>query len=350
MSKGFVSIGRSNIVENGQQAEPANGSTEEIRQTLEQARHDGIRTRRQLDEHIENTESHFRRVQILSVVVILIALSLIGGLWYGRAYLNESRATLTGVPELRKIADMTGDRLTAMEGTLSNWAADRTSLSDRMAKLEGSISSNAKSARTQAQAFASEMGGRIRNEVNQKLRTFDSRLGGVESVQRETQDHVSQLQTEITGLRQQLASAQQKNEAQLSELQNAAKSETGRVNNQFSTQTNRLNALNDQVDRKRVAFDLPNNQTKEIAPGIYVTVKRTDVGHQQVDGWMQLATEGRIVWIRGLSAQNALTFVTRADSRPQALVFTRIGAKETTGYLLVPGPTDGTAAATESSR
>jgi predicted RNase H-like nuclease (RuvC/YqgF family) len=287
---------------------------------------------------------------MLSVVVILIALSLIGGLWYGYSYLNESRATLAGVPELRKLAGMTGTRLTALEGTLTNWSADRTALSDQMSRLESSVSSNAKSVRNQAQAFATEMGGRIREELNQKLRAFDSRIGGVESVQRETQDHVSQLQNEITNLRQQLASVQQKNEEQLSELQNAAKSETSRVNNQFSTQTNRLNALNDQVDRKRVTFDLPNNQTKEIAPGVYVTVKRTDVGHQQVDGWMQLATEGRIVWIRGLSAQNALTFVTRADSRPQALVFTRIGAKETTGYLLVPGPADGSAVATEPSR
>src|SRR5215467_832918 len=125
MSKEFISIGRPRIVETGQQPGPADGAAEQVRETVEQTRLDAIRTRQQLDRHIETTEAHFRRVQILAVVVILIALSLIGGLWYGYSYLNESRATLSGVPELRKIAGMTGDRLTALEGTLSNWSADR---------------------------------------------------------------------------------------------------------------------------------------------------------------------------------------------------------------------------------
>src|SRR5262249_31737950 len=193
-----------------------------------------------------------------------------------------------------------------------------------------------------------------RDEFNQKLRAVESRLGGVESVQHETQDHVAQLQGEISDLRQQLASAQKQNDEHVSELesklQDAAKSESNRVNSQLSAQTNRLNALNDQVDRKRVAFALPNNQTKEIAPGIYVTVKSTNVGHQQVDGWMQLAAEGRIVWIRGLNAQNPLTFVTRGDNRPQALVFTHIGSKETVGYVLVPTATDQSSTDTPSSK
>jgi hypothetical protein len=65
---------------------------------------------------------------------------------------------------------------------------------------------------------------------------------------------------------------------------------------------------------------------------------------------MQLAHEGRIVWIRGLNAQNPLTFVTRGDNRPQALVFTHVGAKETVGYVLIPTPTDQPSTATTSSK
>src|SRR5215467_2295400 len=114
MSKNFISIGRAPVPESGQPAEPLNGDSEQIRETVEQTRHDGIRTRQQLDRHMEKAESGFRRLKVISVVVILIALSLIGAGWYGYSYLNQSRSVLAGVPELRKIAGVTGDRITAM--------------------------------------------------------------------------------------------------------------------------------------------------------------------------------------------------------------------------------------------
>jgi predicted nucleic acid-binding Zn-ribbon protein len=205
-----------------------------------------------------------------------------------------------------------------------------------MANLETKMGSSLATVRTQAQSFATQAGQRIRDEVNQGMLALQSRLGGVESAQRQTQVNVSQLQNEIGSLRQEMASMQQQNAQQLSDVQQAAKSDFNKLDNAMGVHTSRIDALNNQVDRQRITFEISNNQTQQVTPEIYLTVKQTDVAHQKVDGWMQLAGEGRIVWVRGLGAQESLTFSTRSDNRTHQLVFTSIGKNGATGYLLIP--------------
>jgi hypothetical protein len=184
---------------------------------------------------------------------------------------------------------------------------------------------------------------RIRQQMVEELQHVQARMGNVESVQRETEDHVSRLQAELGNVRQEMASMQQQNAERLTELQQAAQAAANKINNQMTTMqsqvvahTDRLQALSSEVDRDRTTFELSNNETRQIASGIYVTVSHTDVAHQSVDGWMQLAEEGRIVWIRGLAAQQALTFVTRSDNRTHELVFTAVRQNGAAGYVLLP--------------
>jgi outer membrane murein-binding lipoprotein Lpp len=307
--------------------------------TLEETQQDVIRTRQNLKQIVEEYEASVRRGRILWGIVILLVASVIGLSWYGYPYIDESRVLLSQAPALQKLQNMTsgiGERVTSIEGKLSEWATDRTSLTGRMANLETKMGSSLATVRTQAQSFATQAGQRLRDEVNQGMLALQSRLGGVESAQRETQVNVSQLQTEISGLRQEMASMQQQNAQQLSDVQQAAKSDFNRLDNAMGVHTSRIDALNNQVDRQRVTFEISNNQTQQVTPEIYLTVKQTDVANQKVDGWMQLAGEGRIVWVRGLGAQESLTFSTRSDNRTHQLVFTAIGKNGATGYLLIP--------------
>jgi hypothetical protein len=107
-----------------------------------------------------------------------------------------------------------------------------------------------------------------------------------------------------------------------------------------------VSALGHQVDRKRIDFELQNGRTQQIVDGIYLTVKKTDVERQRVDGWVQIASDGRIVWLRGQGAQNPIDFSSRADARPDQLVFTQVGRDTAAGYILVPITSDGATVAT----
>jgi predicted nucleic acid-binding Zn-ribbon protein len=292
---------------------------------------------------VENSHSGLRDPRILWGAIVVIVLSVVGLSWYAHSFMTGTGTLLANIPSLQQLTNTMGDRLNSVDGKLNEWASDRTTLTDQIAKVEKAASANLKTARNQAQSIANEVGQRVRQEMAENLQRLQARLGNVESTQRETADHLSQLQAELTGVRQQMANMQEQNAQRLSEVQAAAEADVNRINNQMSTMrgqvtthADKLQALNNEVGRERTTFALSANQTQQVASGIYVTVSHTDVAHQKVDGWMQLADEGRIVWIRGLGAQEALTFATRSDSRTHELVFTAIQPNGVSGYVLLP--------------
>jgi chromosome segregation ATPase len=211
-----------------------------------------------------------------------------------------------------------------------------------MAKLETTLSANMKSMRNQAQSAATQAAERIRAQINQDLQRLQNRIGNVESVQKETQDQLAIAQNEIGSLRQEIAGLQKQNAQRSSDTDqtqadvNKPNGQVTALNGQAATQTDSPNKPNNEVERSRINFELSNNKTLQVAPQISLTIIHTDVEHQKVDGWMQLADEGRTVWIHALGVQQALLFVTRSDNRNHELVFTGIQDDGATGYLLLP--------------
>jgi len=350
MQNEFSMINPSPVEERKVDTGPIIDEINRVRETVEQTRNDIKRTRRDLDEHVEKYQSRFRRILVFGAIVVLIVAGLIGFSWYGYSSLKDYGPLLTQVPGLQKLASTMNDRLTSMVGKVSYWVNDQTSLTERMAKIETTVGSNLRTARSQAESLANQVGQRIREEVGQNLERLQSRVLNMESSQRENLDHVSQLQSEIGNLHQEIASLQQQNAERLSDLRQATQSDVDAIssrmttmnnqvttmNNQVIAHANRLVAVSNQIDRERVVFEVSMDKTQQVAPGIFVTLKHADVAFQKVDGWMQLADEGRILWIRGLGLQQALTFVTRADDRTHELVFTRVDPTGATGYVLLP--------------
>jgi hypothetical protein len=99
--------------------------------------------------------------------------------------------------------------------------------------------------------------------------------------------------------------------------------------------------LADAVRRNRIDFELYRNKTKEVAPGIFLTVWDMDVEHQQINGSLQISSEGRTVSLRGQGTQKVMIFATKSDVRSHELIFTRIGKQDVSGYLLIPTTTIG---------
>jgi len=94
--------------------------------------------------------------------------------------------------------------------------------------------------------------------------------------------------------------------------------------------------LADAVDRNRIDFEISRNKTQEVAPGIFLTVRDTNVERQQINGWLQISEDGRTVWLRDQSAKSVMIFATTHDERSHELVFTRVGKQGVAGYLLIP--------------
>jgi hypothetical protein len=124
----------------------------------------------------------------------------------------------------------------------------------------------------------------------------------------------------------------------LTEIQQAqgfTQNQVSRLQNRMLESDNRVDAIAYQVDRRRVDFELKKNQAEEITSGIHLTLTKTDVARQQLDGWVQVA--GRFIWLHDANAQRPVAFDSVGEDRPYQLIFTRIGESGAAGYLLVPG-------------
>jgi len=293
----------------------------------------------------EITEGTQRGMQALWALVLLLVAGLIGASWYGYRLIDKQGSLLAQMPVLQQRADGTDGRLSSVEGKINHWGNAQTSLTDTMVNFEKTLSSSVKAVRSQAQEAANQVGQRVREELNQGMGRLQGRIENVESAQHEAQDRLAAAQTEISNLKQEITGLQKQNAERVAELQ-LTQGNVNRLNAQFATvnrevvaHTASLDALNEEVERQPVTFELSTSKTQQVAPGIYLTVSRTDVAQQKVDGWLQLADEGRIVWIRGLGVQRALTFIPTRENRTHELVFTGVQEKGVSGYLLLPRST-----------
>ena len=90
------------------------------------------------------------------------------------------------------------------------------------------------------------------------------------------------------------------------------------------------------LDQYRVDFEVSKDQTREVAPGITLTLSNLNVSYQRVEGRMHVIPDGRILWIRGQSIQQPLAFYTLKDDRHYELVLTRVSKDSAIGYVLMP--------------
>src|SRR5262249_2891444 len=160
-------------------------------------------------------------------------------------------------------------------------------------------------------------------DTGQGVQAIQNRVTGVESREREHIEEVARLQNELTGVRQELATVKQENlrqanqlSSQIEQVHQSTRNDLSGLDQRISSNSTAVRDLGYQVDRKRIDFELQKGRTQQIADGVYVTVKDTNVGRQQVDGWIQIARDGRFVWMRDQSAQNPIDFSSRADARP----------------------------------
>jgi predicted nucleic acid-binding Zn-ribbon protein len=310
-----------------------------MRESVELARSDIRRTKNDLEQYRGSHESHVRRTWGLWAIVMLLVIGAAGFSWYGSPLLKEHKGLLAKMPVLQSTLDNIDTRVMTTEHQVSAWANDRVGFSDRMSKIEESVRSNLKTVRNETRL----MGQQIKSETALSVQALQNRVSGVESIQREHSEEVARLQNELSGVRRELASVREENvrqvnqiSSQLEQVHQSTRSDLAGLDRRISSNQVAVSALGYQVDRKRVDFELQNGHTQQIADGIYLTVKKTDVERQRVDGWIQIASDGRFVWLRGQGAQNPIDFSSQQDARPDQLVFTHVGQSTAAGYILVP--------------
>ena len=198
------------------------------------------------------------------------------------------------------------------------------------------------SALQSTQAAATQASQRVRADLTKSIQAIQSRVAGLESNQREASGHVSQLESQIAGLKRELAAMHEEATTaagkitQLQTEQQNRVNDVSRIDQKMASHQTTLDSLLNRFNRKRVDFELTNNKTTEIATGIFLGIRSANIGKQEVDGTLQLAAESRMFKIRGLGIQKPMSLYASGETRPMELVFTEVVKNRVSGYILLP--------------
>ncbi len=171
-------------------------------------------------------------------------------------------------------------------------------------------------------------GQRVQIETEKRLQPVTSRLAGLEFGRQTDKERLTQLESELAGLRQKMAR----------QIAEGRKPDTGR-DWSATTHERRLD---------RVDFEIPPQKDRELAPGIHMQVTSVDSTNQRVSGRLRLTPEGHVLPVREQGIQNPLIFYTSRGDRPHEIVFTRVTKNQVAGYLLIPRQSENSAPAPSS--
>ena len=270
-------------------------------QGVEGLQGDVLHTRLQLETLGYAYESHVRRTRVLWVLAVFSLAAVVAVTAMGYRYVMAPPAAFSS-SELETAFSRLHDRLTTVEGRID-------------AVADGAVGARAGGDAAIADATLQQTS--------------------------ELKDQVASLQQELMALRTQaLQTKAPAQRAAQTPPSNPARRPTPADSANVASRNSPLAAI-DPIDTRgmqRFAFELRRNRTEQIAPDIYLTIKEGSGNLQQIDGWMQLTREGRIVWLRELGTGTPLSFVTKDEPRTHQLVLTRVGAALVAGYVLVPMP------------
>ena len=254
---------------------PVMSDSTQLSDSIEQTRSDVRRIRTQLERQEDQQEVHARRTKILSIVLLALVVLIAGAFWYAYPSVTGHQKAAADMLGLQNVASSLGEHVQLMEAKFNKAADDFPTLSTRMDELGASMKSGLQTARTQAQAAATQVGQRIRADLNQSIQAIQSRMAGVESNQREASERVNQLQEQVAGLKRELTSMREESSAaterikQLQDEQVTRASALSSLDQKMASHQTTLDSLSNRVDSKRVNFELEKSRTAEIAPGIF---------------------------------------------------------------------------------
>lgn len=285
------------------------------------------------EEELEPRHGH----NVLKIVLILIVLAAVGfGVYYYYPALQKEAAVVRQLPVMQNSLAAVSGRMDAAEQKLQSWASDRDGLMERVQQVESRMSGTLHAARQQTRQLVAQAEQRMQAELDRRSAATDARLSQIEAGQQAERERLATLQAEVSsvrqGMTQQLAQARQETGRNLASLDQRVTD----LDQQSDRSRSRLDALNRQLDREKVDFEVAKNHSRELTPGVSLGITKTDISHRRFSGWVWLMPDRRTLWVRNQNVQEPIIFYTRRDTRPRELVITNITRDSVAGFVLVP--------------
>lgn len=272
----------------------------------------------------------------LWLAICALTAGLIGGGWYGYSRLaghDSLLRSLSGWPAelaaVRQNVDATMQRLAGLPGEIR-------SLGERVTSLDRKLSTDL----ARAQKRAREMNVGLLNEVasaRQETRAaaaaqeeaFAARFRELESQRQFDAARTAQLEQQVTLLKARLAN-------DLDNVRSITTQNTEQLRQELRQTDGRVTQVASFNNRARERFVAARGRTQQIAPGMLLHIARVDPLYRRFSGWIELAGEGKFVWLRNQTALRAIPVFTHTGALQHDLVVTGLNSGGVTGYIIFP--------------
>ncbi|MBI4463441.1 MAG: hypothetical protein HY647_01945, partial [Acidobacteria bacterium] len=235
------------------------------------------------------------------IAALLFAAILTGLTAYSYPLWKEQATKLAQLPGIQQSLTAIGQRVDAAEEKLNAWAGEQSGLVKQVVSLEKQVRGNLQAARKQAEELATQVRQTLRTELAQLAEQTEARLSWLETSQETDRIRLAKMEEEIGNVRQDLAQ-------EIARMHQETRGNVARLDDRLDHNGRQVESVARRLDRNRVHFEVSKGQTRDLIPGVSVTILGTDVSHQFARGWVRLVPEGRTLWLTGLGIHQAVRF------------------------------------------
>lgn len=260
----------------------------------------------------------------------VLTIGLVGASTY---WLNtELRAQGSSIAKLlgmQKTVDSLSDRMIGAETALGTFPAEVNKVSGRVDALDKKVTAVQKAAAAKPVASASPAVAELGNSVA-KLNEQIAML------QAQHEDDSARMES----LRQDLSNTRQETSLQFatvkSAIPNDATKDVAILRNAVDRNEAGLSTLANKIDRDRHDFEVREDRVIEIVPGVLLTIRSTNVGRQEVSGWIYLENDRRVIYLKNQGLLQPITVYGVYGKDSHDIVITRVRKDDAVGFVLSP--------------
>jgi polyhydroxyalkanoate synthesis regulator phasin len=305
--------------------------TEQVEHRTRNAQHEPphMRPRRLLDE--EPPANSSSRLSIW-LAIILLAGGLAGASWYGHSKLNQQGGLLSQMSTWKESLSALTKRVGDIESRLQALPGEVADLKTHLSGLEERIATGRAEARRGVQRLGDSIRKELRDNRDSQTRMLEARIQELNAARQSDAARTAQLENRVGQLNQQLAAAV----SDIAASREIATFDSRQLRQEIRQTDGRLTQVASFNDRPRERFSAGSGATRQIAPNILLHITRVDPAYRRFDGWLQLADEGKFLWIKKQGVLQTVGFHAGTRRLRHDLIVTDISRDGVSGYLILP--------------
>jgi chaperonin cofactor prefoldin len=267
---------------------------------------------------------------VWTAVAILLTISFAGAAtWRLNSELKSQGSSIAKLLGMQKTVDSLSERMIGAETALSTFPAEMNKVSGRMDALDKKVTAVQKAATAKPTASASPAVAELGNSVA-KLNEQIAML------QAQHEDDAVKMDS----LRQDLANTRQETTLQFatvsSTIPHDAMPAVATLRNAVDRNEAGISSLANKIDRDRHEFEVREDRVVEIVPGVLLTIRSTNVGRQEVSGWIYLENDRRVIYLKNQGLLQPITVYGVYGKDSHDIVITRVRKDDAVGFVLSP--------------